>query len=163
MGAGEGERPDRVLERLVELGFELPPAQAPVARYKWFIRDGKTAYLAGHGPFVLGEPQYRGKVGCEVTVEQGYEANRLTALTILRTLKDALGSLDAVIRPLSQVNYVNVVEGYERDFIRVGDGSTDLWSELWGEDVALCARITVGVSELPMGVPTAIMSTWRVA
>lgn len=153
---------DPIERRLTELGLELPSAQATVSKYRWAVRDGDTVHLAGHGPFVEAKPRYVGKVGRELTIAEGYEANRLTALTILRSLKDELGSLDAVVRPLSQVNYVNVVEGHAETFIDVGNGSTDLWAELWGEDVARCARITVGVSELPMGVPTAIMSTWRV-
>ncbi|HET8758662.1 MAG TPA: RidA family protein [Solirubrobacteraceae bacterium] len=153
---------DAVVGRLGELGFELPRSQATVTKYRWAVRDGDVVHLAGHGPFVDGSPRFQGKVGRDLTIEQGYEANRVTALAILRTLKDELGSLERVVRPLSQVNYVNLVEGYPAEFIEVGNGSTDLWSDLWGEDVALCARITVGVAELPMGVPTAITSVWKV-
>jgi enamine deaminase RidA (YjgF/YER057c/UK114 family) len=153
---------DAVVGRLGELGFELPRSQATVTKYRWAVRDEDVVYLAGHGPFVDGVPHFRGKVGRDLTIEQGYEANRVTALAILRTLKDELGSLERVVRPLSQVNYVNLVEGHAVEFIEVGNGSTDLWSDLWGEDVAFCARITVGVSELPMGVPTAITSVWKV-
>jgi hypothetical protein len=154
---------DAVEDRLRELGFELPPAQSPVTKYRWAVRDGDVVHLAGHGPFVEGRPQFQGKVGRDLTVQEGYEANRVTALAILRTLKDELGSLERVVRPLSQVNYVNVVDGgLGAEFIEVGNGSTDLWADLWGVDVAYCARITVGASELPMGVPTAIMSVWKV-
>lgn len=153
---------DPVEARLNELGLELPRAQPPVAKYRWAVRDGDVVHLAGHGPFLDGIPRYTGKVGREVTIAEGYAANRLTALTILRTLKDELGSLESVVRPLSQINYVNVVEGYAEEFIEVGNGSTDLWAELWGDEIATCARITVGAAELPMGVPTAIMSSWKV-
>jgi len=159
---GAAASPDAVVGKLGELGFELPQPQSPVTKYRWAVRDGDVVYLAGHGPFVGGQPRYQGKVGRELTVEQGYDANRVTALAILRTLKDELGSLEHVVRPLSQVNYVNVVEGLATDFIEVGNGSTDLWAGLWGEDIAYCARITVGASELPMGVPTAITSVWKV-
>jgi hypothetical protein len=155
---------DDPIERgLRELGLELPPSQSPVTKYRWAVRDGSTVHLAGHGPFLDGVPQYQGKVGRDVTLEDAYLANRLAGLTILRSLKDELGSLSAVARPLTQVNYVNVVEGYAEEFIEVGNGSTDLWTDLWGAELALCARITVGASELPMGVPTAIMSSWKVA
>lgn len=158
----DGESGGRIEQRLAELGIGLPPSQRTVSKYRWAVRDGDTVHLAGHGPFVDGEPRYVGKVGRELSVAEGYEANRLTALTMLRSLADELGSLDAVVQPLSQINYVNVVEGYAETFIEVGNGSTDLFAELWGDEIARCARITVGVSELPMGVPTAIMSTWRV-
>lgn len=149
-----------IASRLEELGIELPETQRPVTKYRWAVRDGDTVHLAGHGPFVDGRPRYQGKVGREVSIEEAYEANRLAGLTMLRSLVDELGSLDAVVRPLSQVNYVNVVEGYAAEFIEVGNGSTDLFESIWGEEVARCARITVGASELPMGVPTAIMSVW---
>jgi enamine deaminase RidA (YjgF/YER057c/UK114 family) len=158
----ESEPDERVEQRLTELGIELPRSQGTVSKYGWAVRDGDTIHLAGHGPFVDGEPRYVGKVGRELSIAEGYEANRLAGLTMLRSLKDTLGSLDAVARPLSQVNYVNVVEGYAEAFIEVGNGSTDLWAELWGDEIARCARITVGVTELPMGVPTAITSTWRI-
>jgi hypothetical protein len=103
-----------------------------------------------------------GTVGVDLSVEEGYRANRFVGLTMLRTLKDELGSLDQVERPLFQTNYVKVGAGLGETFVRVGDGSTDLWTQLWGEDVGCCARMTVGVSELPWAVPTAIVSTWRV-
>ena len=157
-GAGDG-----VERRLGELGHRLPPAMAPLARYRWSTRDGDTVYLAGHGPFLEGSPTWVGRVGAEVSVEEGYEANRFVGLTILRTLKDELGSLDLVVRPLTQTTYVNVAPDVGGDsYVRVGDGSSDLWVDLWGEAVGLCARMTVGVSELPWSVPTAIVSTWKV-
>ncbi len=153
---------DAVEDRLSSLGEVLPPAMEPLARYRWATRDGDLLYLAGHGPFLEGSPKWVGKVGIELTVDQGYEANRFVALTMLRTMKEELGSLERVIRPLFQTNYVNVGTGLGDTFVRVGDGSTDLWTQLWGEEIGCCARMTVGVSELPWSVPTAIVSTWRV-
>lgn len=153
---------DAIEQRLIEGGYELPPAQRPVTKYAWAVRDGDIVHLAGHGPFVKTEPQSVGRIGRELSVEEGYEANKLTGLTILRTLKEELGSLDLVVRPLSQVNYVRVDPDWSGDFIEVGNGSTDLWSELWGPEIAHCARITIGVTALPKGVPTAIMSVWKV-
>jgi len=135
--------------RLEALGYDLPPAMAPLTKYRWATRDGKTLHLAGHGPFVNGAARYVGKVGVDVSIDVGYEANRLAALTILRTLKEELGSLDDVVRPLSQTNYVNVGPDLGDEYVRVGNGSTDLWIALWGEDVGCCARMTVGVAELP--------------
>ncbi|HVC14519.1 MAG TPA: RidA family protein [Acidimicrobiales bacterium] len=153
---------DAVEERLGDLGLRLPPAMAPLARYRWATRDGNHIYLAGHGPFESGRAVHVGKVGVDLSVEEGYEANRFVALTILRTLKEELGTLDLVERPLAVTNYVNVGPGIGDSYMTVGDGSTDLWVDLWGEDVGLCARMTVGVSELPWSVPTAIVSTWLV-
>jgi hypothetical protein len=152
---------DVVEERLEQLGYVLPPPMAPLARYRWATRCGDQLHLAGHGPFLSGRPRYVGKVGIDLSIEQGYEANQFVALTILRTLKEELGSLDLVERPISQTNYVNVGPGLGESFVRVGDGSTDLWAQLWG-DTGVCARMTVGVSELPWSVPTAIVSTWGV-
>jgi len=153
---------DAVERRLTELGYQLPPPMAPLARYRWSTREGDRLHLAGHGPFLEGHPTYVGRVGVDLSVEDGYEANRFVALTILRTLKEELGSLDLVERPLTVTNYVNVAPGLGDSYMRVGDGSSDLWVALWGEDVGLCARMTVGVSELPWSVPTAIVSTWKV-
>ena len=157
-----GTASDSIEERLSGIGEELPPAMAPLARYRWATRDGNLVYLAGHGPFLRGSPAWVGKVGVDLTVEDGYQANRFVGLTMLRTLKDELGSLERVERPLFQTNYVNVGTGLGETFVRVGDGSTDLWTQLWGEAVGCCARMTVGVAELPWSVPTAIVSTWRV-
>lgn len=154
--------PAGVEDRLAELGHRLPPAMAPLARYRWATREGHRLHLAGHGPFEEGRPVYVGKVGVDLSLEEGYEANRFVALTILRTLKEELGSLDLVERPLTQTNYVNVGPGLGDSYVTVGDGSTDLWVQLWGEELGLCARMTVGVSELPWSVPTAIVSTWIV-
>lgn len=148
--------------RLVELGYRLPPTMPPLARYRWATRDGDHLHLAGHGPFYRGRPRYVGTVGVDLSVEEGYEANRFVALTMLRTLKNELGTLDLVDRPLTQTSYVKVGPGLGDAYVTVGDGSSDLWVQLFGEEAGLCARMTVGVSELPWAVPTAIVSTWRV-
>ncbi|HLN05375.1 MAG TPA: RidA family protein [Acidimicrobiales bacterium] len=151
-----------VEERLAELGYTLPPAMAPITKYRWATRDGNVIYLAGHGPFLDGKPTHVGKVGKELTVDEAYEANRFVGLTMLRTLKEEIGSLDLIEAPLFHVNYVNVAPGVGDTYILVANGSTDLWISLWGEEIGCCARMTVGVAELPCSVPTAITSTWRV-
>jgi hypothetical protein len=153
---------DSVEERLATLGYELPPAMEPLTKYRWATRDGNLVYLAGHGPFLNGSPCYVGKVGVDLSVDEAYEANRFVGLTMLRTLKEELGSLDRIEAPLFQTNYVNVGPDLGESYIFVGNGSTDLWISLWGEEIGCCARMTVGVAELPWSVPTAIVSTWRV-
>jgi len=155
-------KPDAVEQRLADLGHELPPPMSPLTRYRWATKDGDRLYLAGHGPFLEGRPTHVGKVGIDLTVEDAYGVNRFVALTILRTLKEELGTLERVERPLMQTNYVNVGPGLGEEYVKVGNGSTDLWVQLWGEEIGLCARMTVGVSELPWSVPTAIVSTWKV-
>ncbi|MGI8610168.1 MAG: RidA family protein [Candidatus Dormibacteria bacterium] len=139
--------------RLAELGIRLPPAAAlpPGVKlsYRRLVTSGGTAYLSGHGPMWGDEVRYRGRVGDDVTVADAVEAARLTALSMLRTIHDGLGSIDLVGSWLRVNGYVRAVSGFDETPI-VLNGFTDLVRDLWGPE-CLPSRTAVGVAELPFG------------
>ena len=151
----------KVEAKLEQLGFVLPAAiRAPEgARLPFaFARlHENRVYVSGHGPqeadgSVAGP---RGKVGADVTVEQGYEAARSTALSILGTLKRELGDLDRVTRWLRVFGMVNSAPGFT-DQPSVINGFSDLVLELYGPEAGQHARSAVGLAELPFGIPVEI-------
>ena len=162
MESRHGEEQDMTVEaKLEELGFVLPePIKAPpglVLPFAWVRVHGDRAYVSGHGPLnpdgSLSGPL--GKLGAEVTEEQGYEAARLTALSILGDLKRALGDLDRVTAWLRVFGMVNSAP----DFVRqpnVINGFSDLILELYGPEAGDHARSAVGMAELPLAMPVEI-------
>src|SRR5438132_10317428 len=149
----------RIRERLEELGLEIPPAQVVPEgvqlTYRRLVRHGDTAYVAGHGPtWGEGWGSKLGKIGRELTIEEGIEAARLTALNVLGTIERELGDLDGVRRWLKITGYVNAVEGFTEQ-ARVVNGFSDLILELYGVE-RLAARTSVGVPDLPFGMPVEV-------
>jgi enamine deaminase RidA (YjgF/YER057c/UK114 family) len=140
--------------RLAALGLELPPAAVLAAgmrfSYRRLVRAGSVGYLAGHLPAWGEELRYRGRVGAEVSLEEGVDAARLCALSMLRTVADELGSVDAIEGWLRVTGFVRGVAGFDGQ-PAVLNGFTDLVRDVWGED-ALPSRSAVGVAELPFGV-----------
>ncbi len=139
-------------ERLEELGLRLPPIPAlPFApRLVPVLAHGGLAYLSGIGP--LGR---RGVVGAEVSLEQGVDAARETALLLLRRLVDAFGELDRVERFVRVLGFVRSAPGFA-DQPAVLNGFTETIVSVFGEERGLCARSAIGVSELPAGLPVEV-------
>jgi enamine deaminase RidA (YjgF/YER057c/UK114 family) len=149
----------RVRDRLAELGLEIPPAQlVPEGvrlTYRRLVRHGGIVYVAGHGPtWGDGWGSKLGKVGRELTVEEGVDAARLTALNVLGTIERELGDLDGVACWLKINGYVNAVDGFTEQ-ARVVNGFSDLVLELYGLE-RLAARTSVGVPHLPFGMPVEV-------
>jgi enamine deaminase RidA (YjgF/YER057c/UK114 family) len=147
--------------KLEELGLVLPePLKAPPGMRLPFapvrIR-GNRAYIAGHGPQTpdgsLAKPL--GKVGADLSLEEGYQAARLIALAILGSLKRSLGDLDRVTAWLKVLGMVNSAPGFTQQ-PSVINGFSDLILELYGAEVGQHARSAVGMVELPMGIPVEI-------
>ncbi len=157
-----------VEQRLAAMGLTLPPpAQPPpgVALPFQFVRVvGNRAFISGHGPQApdgsFAKPL--GKVGRELTVEQGYTAARLTALSILGSLKRALGDLDRVISWGRVFGMVNSAPGFDRQ-PSVINGFSDVILELYGPEAGAHARSAVGMAELPFGIPVEIEGEVRVS
>jgi enamine deaminase RidA (YjgF/YER057c/UK114 family) len=151
----------KIEKRLEALGLVLPPAPQPppgvVIPFTWARLHGDRAYLSGHGPQSengeLAEPL--GKVGAEVSPEQGYAAARLAALAMLGSLKRAVGDLDRVAAWLRVEAHVAVAPGFVRT-TNVANGCSDLLLELFGREIGGHARTAIGVAELPMGLPVVI-------
>ena len=93
--------------RLVELGLTLPTPPSPVANYVNGVRAGNLIFLAGKGPKYPDDTELRGKVGSDVTIEEGYDGARMTAINQLAVLKSMLGNLDEVVRVVKVLGMVN--------------------------------------------------------
>jgi enamine deaminase RidA (YjgF/YER057c/UK114 family) len=140
--------------RLRELGIQLPPAPKPIAAYVPAVRAGNLVFLAGQGPIADGKPTVTGKVGAELTEEEGYKAARASALVALSALRAEIGSLDRVRRVVKVVGWVNGAPGFTRQ-PWVVNGASDLLVELFGE-AGRHARSSVGANELPLNIPVEI-------
>ena len=150
-----------VESRLAAMGLALPaPMRVPAdvqAKWRQVRVIGNRVVIAGHGPRgadgSYGGPA--GKVGGDLTVEQGYDAAKLTALAILGDLKRELGDLDRVNAWVRVFGMVNSAPGFVAQ-AQVIDGFTDLMIELYGEDSALCPRAVAGMAELAFNSPVII-------
>ena len=136
--------------RLKEKGITLTTPGKPVANYVNAVRVGNLLYLAGKGPTKPDGSNITGKVGKDLTVEQGYEAARLTAMNHLAVLKAELGSLNKVKRIVKVLGMVNCTEDF-KDQPKVVNGYSDLMVEIFG-DKGKHARSAVGMYALPMNI-----------
>jgi enamine deaminase RidA (YjgF/YER057c/UK114 family) len=156
-----GQQPTSPEARLKALGIELPAAPAPIASYVPAVRTGNLVFLAGQGPVVGGKPTVTGKVGADLTEQDGYKAARATVLTSLAVLRAEIGSLDRVRRIVKVVGFVNSAPGFTRQ-PWVINGASDLLVEIFGE-AGKHARTSVGVNELPLNIPVEIELVVEVA
>ncbi|MCB1513177.1 MAG: RidA family protein, partial [Hyphomicrobiaceae bacterium] len=136
-----------------------PPASKPAGTYVSSLIDGDLIWVGGHGPFD-GESLTCGKVGGDLTAEQGQAAARLTGLSILATLESELGSLSRIERIVKVFGMVNVAPGFT-EIPTVINGCSDLMVEVFGE-AGRHARSAVGMAELPFGMATEIELVARV-
>ena len=134
--------------RFAELNLELPPAPKPVGVYKPLVILGSLAYLSGHGPLCADKTLITGKVGAELTLEQGKLAARQVGLALLATLKAQLGSLNRVKRVVKMLGMVNAVPTFT-EHPRVINGASELFAAIWGQDAGVGARSAVGMASLP--------------
>ena len=142
-----------VLERLSELGITLPAVAAPVAAYVPAIRVGDQVWTSGQLPFVDGKLPAVGKLGADITVEQGADYARQAALNALAAV-DALVGINNVKRVLKIVGFVAPADGFAEQ-PAVVNGASNLIGEIFGEAGAH-ARSAVGVAELPLSSPVEI-------
>ncbi len=141
--------------RLKELGITLPPPAKPVGNYIPGVRVGNLLYLSGHGPVRTdGQPSRRGKVGRDLSVQEGYQVAREVGLNLLGSAHTLLGSLDRIKRVVKVLGMVNSAAGFG-DQPKVINGFSDLMVEVFG-DSGRHARSAVGMAELPMGIPVEI-------
>lgn len=134
--------------RLKELQIELPPLSKPIANYVKVVRTGNLLFLAGHGPQKPDGSWITGKLGKDMTIEQGYEASKLTAIQLLATIKSELGSLNKVKRIVKVNGMVNCTPDFY-DQPKVINGCSDLLVAVFGEN-GKHARAAVGMNSLPM-------------
>ncbi len=144
-----------VEDKLVQIGIDLPLPADPVANYVPAVRVGDLLYLSGLGPASKNDgTSFTGKVGSDLSLEEGYEAARLTCLSIIGRLKKELGELDRVKRVVKLLGMVNSGPDFT-DHPAVINGCSDLLVEVFGDNGSH-ARSAVGVSGLPFDIPVEI-------
>ncbi|OBB64611.1 MULTISPECIES: RidA family protein [unclassified Mycobacterium] len=139
--------------RLAELGVALPEVVAPLAAYVPAVRTGNLVYTAGQLPLQAGQLAGAGKVGAQVSLEEGKAMARICALNALAAV-DSLVGIDAVTRVVKVVGFVASAAGFNGQ-PSVVNGASELLAEVFGEDGAH-ARSAVGVSELPLDAPVEV-------
>jgi enamine deaminase RidA (YjgF/YER057c/UK114 family) len=140
--------------KLKDLGLQLPPAPQPVATYIPAVRAGNLLFLSGVLPMRDGQLAFSGKLGRELTVDQGMEAAKLCVLNALAIAKQELGSLDQISRVVKVVGHVASAEGFVQQ-PQVLNGASDLLVAVFGES-GRHARVAVGAAELPRRAPVEI-------
>jgi enamine deaminase RidA (YjgF/YER057c/UK114 family) len=138
----------KIESRLKELGIVLPAAAAPAANYVPFVLTGTQLWVAGQVTFWDGKLKYRGKVGGDLSLEDGVAAARVCGLNIIAQAKAALGDLDRVRRVVKLGGFVNAGPDFT-DHPKVINGASDLIVEVFG-DAGRHARFAVGASNLPL-------------
>jgi enamine deaminase RidA (YjgF/YER057c/UK114 family) len=139
--------------RLAELGLTLPQVVPPLAAYVPAVQSGNHVYVSGQVPMVEGKLPYVGKVGADVTVEQGAELARICALNALAAI-DALVGLGRIVKIVKVTGFVASAEGFTGQ-PAVVNGASELFGEVLGE-LGRHARSAVGVAELPLGAPVEV-------
>ena len=134
-------------QKLEELGITLIPPTKPIANYVKAVRTGNLLFLSGHGPSKADGTSYTGKVGRDVSTEEGYEAAKQVGISLLSTIKAELGTLNKVKRIIKVHGMVNCTEDYT-DQPKVINGCSDLMVAVFGEN-GKHARAAVGMNSLP--------------
>ena len=141
-------------QRLWEFGITLPPPPTPFGAYVEAVRIGRLMFLSGMLPVIDRKPQFLGRLGGELTVEEGYRAAELAARSALAAIREELGSLDKVTGVAKLGVYI-ATQGDFRDHPKVADGASELLLKVFGADM-LSGRVVLGVASLPLGLPVEI-------
>jgi enamine deaminase RidA (YjgF/YER057c/UK114 family) len=141
-------------KKLKDLGITLPEPTKPMANYVKAVRTGNLIFLAGHGPTKPDGSNITGKVGRDLTIEQGYEAAKLTAINLISTLKAEVGDLNKVKRVVKVLGMVNCHSDFT-DQPKVINGCSDLLVGVFG-DKGKHARSAVGMNSLPSNIAVEI-------
>jgi enamine deaminase RidA (YjgF/YER057c/UK114 family) len=144
-------------DRLKELGITLPDPVQPVATYVRFVQTGDLLFISGTGP---SDSAPKGKLGRDLTIEEGYEVARDVGINIIATAKDALGDLDRVVRVVKVLGMVNSMPDFS-DQPKVINGCSDLFGEVFGE-TGRHTRSAVGMGALPGNIAVEIECTLEV-
>lgn len=143
--------------KINSFGLQLPAPAVPKGAFTQFVQIGNMAYLSGHLPQPFERPLIVGKIGKDLTTEQGYEAAKMVGLNLCATLKANLGAkgLEKVKRIVKLTGFVNATDTYT-DHPKVVNGCSELFVKVFPESVSGHARSAVGVNGLPLGVPVEI-------
>ena len=144
----------KIEAKLTQMGLTLPAPGKPVANYVSSVRAGNLVFLSGHGPVLENGNLITGKVGADLTLDEGYDAARRVALILLASLKSEIGDLDKVHRVVKLLGMVNCTPDFV-DQPRVINGASDLLVEIFG-DKGRHARSAVGMNALPSNIAVEI-------
>ena len=154
--------PSKPEVRIQELHLTLPTPSQPVAKYKMAVLVGNMLYVSGHGPAKAdGKTLTVGRVGSDLTLQQGKEAARLVGLAILSSVRQTLGSLDKVKRLVKTLGMVNCTPDFKEQ-PQVINGFSELMAEVFGEDAGVGARSAVGMLCLPANIPVEVECIFEV-
>ena len=148
-------------QKLKELGITLPQPAVPVASYVPFVVVGDMVYISGQLPVLDGKMQYQGKLGADISIDDGASAARLCALNLIAQLKSACGGdLNRVARCVKLTGFVNGVDGFA-DQPKVMNGASNLMVDVFGE-LGKHARAAVGTNSLPFNVCVEVEGVFQI-
>jgi enamine deaminase RidA (YjgF/YER057c/UK114 family) len=149
--------PDQQFE---QLNLVLPPPPKPIGVYKPFLIVGNFAYVSGHGTLKEDGSLIIGRIGNELTLEEGKLAARQVGLAILSTLKHNLGTLNRIKRVIKVLGMVNCTPEFERHPLVI-NGCSELFASVWGNDNGVGVRSSVGMGSLPDNIPVEIEAVFE--
>lgn len=151
----------KIDQRLADLGLEIPAPGEPAGNYVGFVSTGNLVFLSGQVPTDKGVRKFIGKLGRELSIEEGQQAAQLALLNLLARLKLACGGdLDRVVRCVKVVGFVNATPDFA-DHPKVVNGASDLLVKIFG-DAGRHARSAIGVGSLPFGVAVEVEAVFEV-
>ncbi|MCY2978615.1 MAG: RidA family protein [Planctomycetota bacterium] len=148
-------------KKIADLGLVLPPAPKPVGLYKPMLMVGALAYLSGHGPLKPDGTLILGRVGADLSIEQGQEAAKQTGLAMLATLKASLGSLDRIVRVVKILGLVRCTDDFGQSPVVI-NGCSQLFVDLWGSDLGIGVRSALGTNSLPGGMAVEVEAIFEI-
>jgi len=148
-------------QRLKELGIDLPSPPTPFGAYVEAVQVGKLLFLSGMLPVIDRKPQFVGRLGAELSADEGREAAELAAMSALSAVRAHLGSLERVTAVAKLGVYV-ATKGDFRDHPKVANGASEILLKVFGQEM-LSGRVVLGVASLPLGVPVEVELVLEVA
>lgn len=148
--------------QITALGLTLPPPPPRGGVYKPVVIVGNVAYISGHGPYRGPDDYICGRVGADMSLEEGKAAARQVGLALLATLKKELGSLDRVKRVVKLLGMVNSTPDFG-EHPKVINGCSELFGQVWGEENGIGARSAVGMGSLPGNIAVEIEGIFELA
>lgn len=148
-------------KKIADLGLVLPPAPKPVGLYKPMLMVGALAYLSGHGPLKPDGTLILGRVGADLSIEQGQEAAKQTGLAMLATLKASLGSLDRIVRVVKILGLVRCTDDFGQSPVVI-NGCSQLFVDLWGSELGIGVRSALGTNSLPGGMAVEVEAIFEI-
>lgn len=149
-------------QRFEQLKLTLPPAPKPIGIYKPFLIVDKFVYVSGHGTVKEDGTLIIGRIGKDLTQEEGKTAAQQVGLAILATLKKNLGTLNKIKRVIKVLGMVNCVPEFERHPYII-NGCSELFANVWGDDYGIGVRSAVGMGTLPDNIPVEIEAMFELA